>query len=33
MKSLLMGTERYICEVYNYHDSRASGYKRSGILF
>jgi hypothetical protein len=22
-----------LCKVYNYHDSRAYGYKRSGILF
>jgi hypothetical protein len=33
MKSLLVGTERYLCKVYNYHDSRACGYKRSRILF
>jgi hypothetical protein len=33
MKSLLMGIGRYICKVYNYHDSRACGYKQSGILF
>jgi hypothetical protein len=33
MKSLLMGTRRYLYKVYNYHDSRACGYKRSGILF
>jgi hypothetical protein len=33
MKSLLVGTGRYLCKVYNYHDSRACGYKRSGILF
>jgi hypothetical protein len=33
MKSLLMGTGRYLCKVYNYHDSRPCGYKRSGILF
>ncbi len=33
MKSLLMGTGRYLCKVYNYHDSRAYSYKRSGILF
>jgi hypothetical protein len=32
MKSLLMGTGRYLCKVYTYHDSRACGYKRSGIL-
>jgi hypothetical protein len=32
MKSLLMGTGHYLCKVYNYHDSRACGYKRSGIL-
>jgi hypothetical protein len=33
MKSLLVGTGHYLCKVYNYHDSRACGYKRSGILF
>jgi hypothetical protein len=33
MKSLLMGTGCYLCKVYNYHDSRACGYKRSGIIF
>jgi hypothetical protein len=33
MKSLLIGTGRYLCKVYNYHDSRVCGYKRSGILF
>jgi hypothetical protein len=33
MKSLLVGTGRYLCKVYNYHDSPACGYKRSGILF
>jgi hypothetical protein len=27
-----MGTWHYICKVYNYHDSRACSYKRSGIL-
>jgi hypothetical protein len=32
MKSLLVGTGRYLCKVYNYHDSRACSYKRSGIL-
>jgi hypothetical protein len=32
MKSLLVGTRRYLYKVYNYHDSRAYGYKRSGIL-
>jgi hypothetical protein len=32
MKSLVMGTGRYLCKVYNYHDSRACGYKRSGIF-
>jgi hypothetical protein len=32
MKSLCMGTGRYLCKVYNYHDSRVCGYKRSGIL-
>jgi hypothetical protein len=33
MKSLLVGTGHYLCKVYNYHDSRACGYKWSGILF
>jgi hypothetical protein len=33
MKSLLVGTRHYLCQVYNYHDSQACGYKRSGILF
>jgi hypothetical protein len=33
MESLLVGTGRYLCKVYNYHDSRAYGYKRFGILF
>jgi hypothetical protein len=33
MKSLLVGTWRYLCKVYNYHDSRACGYKRYGVLF
>jgi hypothetical protein len=33
MKSLLMGTGRYLCKVYNYHDSRACGYKWSEIIF
>jgi hypothetical protein len=28
-----VGTERYLCKVYNYHDSRAYGYKQSEILF
>jgi hypothetical protein len=32
MKSLLMGTRRYLYKVYNYHDSRACGYKWFGIL-
>jgi hypothetical protein len=32
MKSQLVGTGRYLCKVYNCHDSRAYGYKRSGIL-
>jgi hypothetical protein len=32
MKSLLVGIGRYLCKVYNYHDSRACGYKRSVIL-
>jgi hypothetical protein len=33
MKLLVVGTWRYLYKVYNYHDSRAYGYKRSGILF
>jgi hypothetical protein len=32
MKSLLIGIGRYLCKVYNYHDSRVCGYKRSVIL-
>jgi hypothetical protein len=32
MKSLCVGTGCYLCKVYNYYDSRACGYKRSGIL-
>jgi hypothetical protein len=32
MKSLLVGTGCYLCKVYNYHDSRACGYKWSRIL-
>jgi hypothetical protein len=32
MKSLLMGAGHYLCKVYNYHDSRACGYKQSRIL-
>jgi hypothetical protein len=32
MKSLLIGTWRYLCKMYNYHDSRACGYKRFEIL-
>jgi hypothetical protein len=32
MKSLLIGTGRYVCKVYNYHDSQACGYTRSGVL-
>jgi hypothetical protein len=32
MKSLLLSAGRYICKVYNYHDSRAGDYKRSVIL-
>jgi hypothetical protein len=32
MKSLLVGIGRYFRKVYNYHDSRACGYKWSGIL-
>jgi hypothetical protein len=33
MKSLLVGLGHYLCKVYKYHDSRACGYKQSGILF
>jgi hypothetical protein len=33
MKSLRVGTGYNLSRVYNYHDSRAYGYKRSGILF
>jgi hypothetical protein len=33
MKLLLVGTGRYLCKVYNYHDSRACGYKWFGIFF
>jgi hypothetical protein len=33
MKSLLVGTGRYLYKVYNYHDSQACSYKRSWILF
>jgi hypothetical protein len=33
MKSLLVGTGCYFCKVYNYRDSHACSYKRSGILF
>jgi hypothetical protein len=32
MKSLLVGIGRYLCKVYNYHDSQACGYKWSEIL-
>jgi hypothetical protein len=32
MESLLVGTGCYLCKVYNYHGSRACGYKWSGIL-
>jgi hypothetical protein len=32
MKSLHMGTGRYLCKMYNYHDSRACGYKWSDML-
>jgi hypothetical protein len=32
MKSLHIGIGRYLCKVYNYHDSRACGYKGSMIL-
>jgi hypothetical protein len=32
MKSLCVGTGRYLCKVYNYHDSEACGYKWYGIL-
>jgi hypothetical protein len=27
-----LGTGHYLCKVYNYHDSRACKYMRSGIL-
>jgi hypothetical protein len=27
-----MGIGRYLCKVYNYHDSRACGYKQYEIL-
>jgi hypothetical protein len=27
-----MGTRRYLCKMYNYHDSQTYGYKRCGIL-
>jgi hypothetical protein len=33
MKSLLEGIGHHLCKVYNYHDSRACGYKQFGILF
>jgi hypothetical protein len=33
MKSLLIGIGHYLYKVYNYYDSRACGYKRSGVLF
>jgi hypothetical protein len=33
MKSLLIGTERYLCKVYNYHDNQACGYKQFRIFF
>jgi hypothetical protein len=33
MKSLLVSTWCYLCKVYSYHDSRACGYKRYGMLF
>jgi hypothetical protein len=29
----ICGYRCYLCKVYNYHDSRACDYKRSGILF
>jgi hypothetical protein len=32
MKSLRVGTGRYLYKVYNYHNSRDCGYKWSGIL-
>jgi hypothetical protein len=32
MKSLFVGIGRYLCKVYNYHNSRACSYKRSEIL-
>jgi hypothetical protein len=33
MKLPLVGTGRYLCKVYNYHDSRTYGYKQYGIFF
>jgi hypothetical protein len=33
MKSLLVGTGRCLCKLYNYYDSRACGYRWSLILF
>jgi hypothetical protein len=33
MKSLLVGTGRYLCKVYNYHDSHAYGYDGLGSSF
>jgi hypothetical protein len=32
MKSVLVGTGRYLYKLYNYHDSRACDYKWYGIL-
>jgi hypothetical protein len=32
MKSLVVGTGRYLCKVHNYHDSRVCGYMRSRML-
>jgi hypothetical protein len=32
MKSLLVDAGRYLCKVYNYHDSGVCSYKRFGIL-
>jgi hypothetical protein len=32
MKSIRVGTGRYLCKVYNYHDSKACDYKRPVIL-
>jgi hypothetical protein len=32
MKSVHVGIGHYLCKVYNYHNSRVYGYKRSEIL-